>query len=99
MRLRVSGWRWGARMRRAFQLQGSAKGESATEETRTLHFVAAPDYETKSSYAVTVRSLRVGRWTASVEVTVSVSNVEEAGLGVADGRAAAAGGSSGGTRS
>ena len=55
----------------AFALQGSGT-------TRTLHFVTAPDYETKSSYEVTVR-LQVGSVEKRVAVTVSVSNVDEAG--------------------
>ena len=55
----------------AFQLQGSGTA-------RTLHFLAAPDYEMKNSYEVTVR-VQVGSEERSVAVTVSVSNVEEAG--------------------
>ena len=55
----------------AFQLQGSGT-------SRTLHFLAAPDYETKNSYEVTVR-VQVGSEERSVAVTVTVSNVEEAG--------------------
>ena len=55
----------------AFALQGSGT-------SRTLHFGTSPDYETKSSYQVTVR-LQVGSEERSVAVTVSVSNVDEAG--------------------
>ena len=55
----------------AFALQGSGT-------SRTLHFLAAPDYETKNSYEVTVR-LQVGSEERSVAVTVSVSNMEEEG--------------------
>ena len=55
----------------SFALQGSGT-------SRTLHFLAAPDYETKSSYEATVR-LQVGSVERSVAVTVSVSNVEETG--------------------
>ena len=62
-----------------FELQEpAAEGESATEETRTLHFRSAPDYEAKSSYDVTVE-VSDGSLSASVEVDVSVTNVEEDG--------------------
>ena len=63
----------------AFELQEpDAEAESATEETRTLHFRSAPNYEAKSSYAVTVE-VSDGSLSASVAVSVSVTNVEEAG--------------------
>ena len=63
----------------AFALQEpEAEAESASEETRTLHFDSAPDYETKSSYEVTVK-VSDGSLSASVEVEVEVSNVDEAG--------------------
>ena len=55
----------------AFQLQGSGTA-------RTLHFLAAPDYETKNSYEVKVR-VQVGSEERSVAATVSVSNMEEEG--------------------
>ena len=55
----------------AFELQGSGT-------SRTLHFDSAPNYEAKSSYAVTVE-VSDGSLSASVDVSVSVSNVDEAG--------------------
>ena len=56
---------------RAFELQGSGTA-------RTLHFRSAPDYEAKNSYEVTVR-IHWGSTATYLPVTVSVSNVEEAG--------------------
>ena len=55
----------------AFALQGSGT-------SRTLHFVTAPNYETKRSYQVTVR-LQVGSAEVLLPVSVLVSNVDEAG--------------------
>ena len=54
----------------AFQLKGSGS-------SRTLHFVNAPNYETKSRYQVSVR-VSDGSLAASVDVTVDVTNVNEA---------------------
>ena len=55
----------------SFELKGSGT-------SRTLHFRSAPNYETKSSYDVTVK-VSDGSLSASVDVDVSVTNVEEAG--------------------
>ena len=57
----------------AFALQGAE-----TAASRSLHFVSAPDYETKNSYQVEVR-VRVGSAEKSLAVSVSVSNEDEPG--------------------
>ena len=56
----------------AFELQASDSASS-----RNLHFVSAPDYETKSSYQVRVR-VSDGSLADSVDVAVSVTDVNEA---------------------
>ena len=55
----------------AFELQGSGT-------TRTLHFQSAPDFETQQTYTVDV-VVNDGSLSATVAVTVSVSNVDEPG--------------------
>ena len=55
----------------------SAFGLSGSGSSRSLRFNSAPDYETKTSYRVTVQA-SAGSVTASRSVTVTVTDVNEA---------------------
>ncbi len=57
---------------RAFELQGRSP-------TRTLHFRQPPDFETQPAYTVEVVVADVGSLSATVAVSVTVSNVDEPG--------------------
>ena len=68
-------WSLGGTDARAFRLDGSGL-------TRTLHFNSPPNFEVKQTYAVNIRvsdGTETGSGSAVVSVTVSVTNVEEAG--------------------
>ena len=68
-------WSLGGTDARAFRLDGSGL-------TRTLHFNSPPNFEVKQTYAVNVRvsdGTETGSGSDRVSVTVSVTNVEEAG--------------------
>ena len=60
-------------------LSGDDVGDFITFRNGVLAFRSAPDYETKSTYRVTVTATD-GEMTADLDVTVTVRNVNEDGM-------------------
>ena len=63
-----------------WSLDGDAAGDFAISSSGELTFVRAPDYETKSTYMVTVKA-DDGTYTATRNVVVTVTDVDEEVIG------------------
>ncbi len=60
-----------------YSLEGADSGAFSISTSGALTFDSAPDYETKASYAVTVKAT-AGSKSATRNVTITISNVNEA---------------------